>query len=223
MRWFDPNIKTNFSQADIENGGITLAQRLNEYQIWTPDWFIFELRNFKTLESQRIKSLIILPEQMLTDLRALNYTRKRTLVEMKTEIKTTVYCNFYHREYPLDNQTCEVRFGSRSLGAIFTLYDPNETSHAETRYEAAQFDMAVKFFDEKINSGNNTIGIDIKMTRILDPFIWKYYIPCTTIVLVSSLSFAIPVTAIPGRVALLVTQFLTLINLFIYQMASKDL
>ena len=40
------------------------------------------------------------------------------------------------------------------------------------------------------------------------------------IVVVSIMGFIIPASAIPGRVALLVTQFLTLINLFIYQMVS---
>ena len=39
-------------------------------------------------------------------------------------------------------------------------------------------------------------------------------------VLVSEIGFVVPITAIPGRVALLVTQFLTLVNLFIYQMVN---
>ena len=223
MRWLDPHIKTNFSHEDVKNGGITLEPHLNNYHIWIPDWYIFNLRNFKSFESQRIKSLTILTDEMFSDLRSPNTTRKRTLVEMKTEIKSTVYCDFSHTAYPLDEQNCELRFGSSSLGAILSLYDPYKTYHPKNGYEAAKFDISVTFFDEKQNSGNNTIGIGVKMKRILNPFIWKYYIPCTTIVVVSSLSFAIPVTAIPGRVALLVTQFLTLINLFIYQMASNHL
>ena len=41
------------------------------------------------------------------------------------------------------------------------------------------------------------------------------------IVLVAEIGFIIPASAIPGRVALLVTQFLTLINLFIHQMSES--
>ena len=82
--------------------------------------------------------------------------------------------------------------------------------------------MSITFFDHQRNHGNNTVGISIKMSRMVNSFILKYYIPCIAIALVSEVSFVIPVTAIPGRVALLVTQFLTLINLFIYQMVSQN-
>ena len=40
------------------------------------------------------------------------------------------------------------------------------------------------------------------------------------IVVVSFISFLVPLTAIPGRIALVVTQFLTLTNMFIHQMVS---
>ena len=121
MRWVDPNIKTNFSRKDIKNGGITLEPHLNNYHVWIPDWYIFNLRNFKNVDSQRIKSLTILTDELFADLRSLNTTRKGTLVEMKAEIKITVYCDFYHTAYPHDEQNCEVRFGSSSSGAILTL------------------------------------------------------------------------------------------------------
>ena len=45
--------------------------------------------------------------------------------------------------------------------------------------------------------------------------------PCIAIVIATSFSFIIPLSAIPGRVALIVTQFLTLTNIFINQMVSS--
>ena len=39
---------------------------------------------------------------------------------------------------------------------------------------------------------------------------YKYYIPCLAIVIDSFLSFMVPILAIPGRVDLVVNQFLTL-------------
>ena len=140
---------------------------------------------------------------------------------MKYEIKSKVYCDFDHSAYPMDKQMCNVSFGSGSLLAIFVLYDLNSTYHGDVTYEAANFDMAITFFDDKINHGKNTVGIRITMSRIPNSFIMKYYIPCIGIVLVTELGFVIPVSALPGRVALLVTQFLTLINLFISQMVSR--
>ena len=65
---------------------------------------------------------------------------------------------------------------------------------------------------------NNRVGMEITMQRLTTSFFLKYYIPCVAIVLVSEIGFIIPLTAIPGRVALLVTQFLTLTNIFINSM-----
>ena len=57
----------------------------------------------------------------------------------------------------------------------------------------------------------------IKMKRCLLPFIIKYYLPCIAIIIVSLISFLISIDSLPARVALLVTQFLTLTNILIAQ------
>ena len=81
--------------------------------------------------------------------------------------------------------------------------------------------MLITFFGENNLVGKDTVGFHIEMTRMIKPYLMKYYIPCIATVLVSEMGFVIPLTAIPGRVALLVTQFLTLVNLFIYQMVNR--
>ena len=111
------------------------------------------------------------------------------------------------------------KFDSQSV--IFVLDPaPNDTDgyHQVNSYQAENFKMMIEFFDNGIDNGNNTIGIMIEMCRLQTSFLYMYYIPCITIVLVSLIGFVIPVTAIPGRVGLLVTQFLTLTNLSIHQM-----
>ena len=65
------------------------------------------------------------------------------------------------------------------------------------------------------------VGITFKMVRILSPFIFQYHLPAAAIVFVSQVSFIIPPSAIPGRIGLLATLFLTLINLFINHMVSS--
>ena len=75
-------------------------------------------------------------------------------------------------------------------------------------------------------SFNATYQTDVKLSitveRQSSKYIYQYYIPCITIVAAASFSFIIPLSAIPGRVALIVTQFLTLTNIFINQMVSLD-
>ena len=133
-------------------------------------------------------------------------------------MKFTVYCKFEYSAYPIDSQNCNVRIGSASNGEIFVLDKNHGNYHLEDNYEAANFDMKIQFFDDGIDNGANTIGIRIYMCRLQNSFFYMYYLPCMTIVLVSLMGFVIPVTAIPGRIGLLVTQFLTLTNLSIYQM-----
>ena len=226
MRWLDPNIKTNFSSDDQANGGIVLEKTQLEL-IWEPDLYIYNRRSFKSLDEWRsTKTLNILTSNEVAQIDSTDTTEKqnsKTAVEWRIEIKSTIYCNFDHASYPMDKQICNLTFGSSSFGAIFVLHDPNNIYHGEhIYYEAANFDMSFTFFDENLNNGRSTVGLRIEMDRLVSSFIMKYYLPCIAIVLVSGLSFAIPQTAIPGRIALLVTQFLTLINLSIYQMVCKS-
>ena len=64
-------------------------------------------------------------------------------------------------------------------------------------------------------------GVYNNITRQIQPYIFKCYIPCITSVAMSFSSFIIPVTAIPGRVTIIVTQFLTLTSIFIHRMVCK--
>ena len=221
MQWIDPGIKTNFSEEDIEQDGIVLeVEQLN--LIWKPDLYIYNLTDYKSYyDSKQIKSFILLPSNQsnLEDKRkAIEVENRQTIVQLALQAKATIYCDFDLNFYPMDNQTCQLRFGSRSSGTPFTLHDPNQTYHQKAHYQAENFNIEVTIFDGKLDNGKNTIGLDIRLDRILKPFFMEYYLPCMAIVFVSQIGFAVPLTAIPGRVALLVTQFLTITNLFIHQM-----
>ena len=139
---------------------------------------------------------------------------------MRYAIKTTVYCTFEHSAYPMDEQRCDITFGSSSSGAIFVLNETHRKQQPSNTYEAANFDVSITFCDDQKIQGINNVGIKIQMKRVTTSFILKYYIPSMAIVFVTIMGFIIPVSATldNGRVALLVTLFLTLINLFIYHM-----
>ena len=111
-----------------------------------------------------------------------------------------------------------MKLGSRYRSKLnFVLYDPHNKIHEANNYEAAGFNLTASLIDD---SSDGNIELRLQMDRVLSPFLFKYYLPCMAIVVVSQISFVIPPNAIPGRVALIVTQFLTLTNIFIYQMVS---
>ena len=216
LKWHDPNILTKFTTEDEKNEGVVLRKEATE-KIWTPDLYIWNSTTLKTKEEWAS-----LKRSQIFSIRDFNdqgsaYTK--TIVEMKYEIKTTVYCDFQFVQYPMDVQNCSIKIGSGSGGAIFLLKDEvDKDLHLSTSYKAVGLNMTINFFGRDNQFGNSTVGFQIEMNRLIYPFLMEYYVPCIAIVFVSELGFVIPLTAIPGRVALLVTQFLTLVNLFIHQM-----
>ena len=66
-----------------------------------------------------------------------------------------------------------------------------------------------------IGLGNFSLGgFEMQLSRYVSTYIITYYIPSTLFVIVSWISFLIPSDVIPGRMALLVTLFLVLVNIF---------
>ena len=56
-------------------------------------------------------------------------------------------------------------------------------------------------------------GFEIRLNRRSTPILINTYLPCMMLLLISFIGFFIPVAMIPGRMALLVTIFLMLVNI----------
>ena len=90
-------------------------------------------------------------------------------------------------------------------------------------YHAGGFYISVNKFgpfehyDAQLDFHSISFVIAVETKRQISRYVLQYYLPSITIVVASSFSFIIPLSAIPGRVALVVTQFLTLTNIFIHQ------
>ena len=222
LKWLDPHIRT--TEEEWKNKKILLSPTSIQ-MIWTPDLHIWNHTTSNTDERISMISSKILPsaeKKVLEELNSVPDKHARTGIEMRYEIETTVFCKFEHSSYPMDEQRCDLTFGSSSSGAIFLLNETHSKQHPTNTYQSANFDVSMSFHDRNTGRKDNNVCIQIEMKRLTNSFILKYYIPCMAIVLVSVIGFVIPTSAIPGRVALLVTQFLTLINLFIYQMVSHN-
>ena len=223
MRWLDSRIKTNFARRGNKNREIILGPAAVA-RLWSPDLHILNRKSFQIKDEwATLITTRLLTSKDIDHLEGRNSgNQKSPTVEMKYEVKTTVFCEGWsYIKYPMDSQTCDVKFGSASASSIFKLFDKPENKHSQNTYDAVNFKMQILFFDQNHNDTSNHVGIKIKMTRLTISFILKYYAPCIAIVLVSEIGFVIPASAIPGRVSLLVTQFLTIINLFIYQMVGN--
>ena len=64
-------------------------------------------------------------------------------------------------------------------------------------------------------SGNYSVsGFELKLTRKMAFYIITYYFPTGMFVIVSWISFLVPPESVPGRMTILVTVFLCLVNIF---------
>ena len=224
MQWLDSRLKTNLAQDNNKIEAVVISPAAIDH-IWFPDLHILNRQSFKSKEEWA--SLIttrIFKNKGINRLEGKNTTKYELsipTVEMKYDIKTKVHCmNWKYNDYPRDTQTCNVTFGSASASSVFTLLNKPEYP-SKTSYTSADFDITIQFFDENLSNGSNHVGITISMERLMTPFIFKYYAPCIAIVLVSGIGFIIPPSAIPGRISLLATLFLTMVNLFIHEMVSN--
>ena len=220
MMWQDPNIKTN-SISDSDNDDEIILRPEKVSNIWIPDLYVWNRTSIETKDEWAFMKTakILLSTKNIDE----DDPDSQTTVELKYEIKTTIYCEFEYSKYPMDIQNCSVRFGSGSDATIFILYDKDHSYHTSKQYMADGLNVKITFFGEENHLRKKPVGFHIVMNRLLRPFLMKYYIPSILIVAVSDIGFLIPLTAIPGRIALLVTQFLTLVNLFIYQLVSHVL
>ena len=64
------------------------------------------------------------------------------------------------------------------------------------------------------DTDNSAVGMTFHLHRYSVPFIFKYYLPCFALIILTSLSFFITPKMVPGRGGMLVMLFLVLNNIY---------
>ena len=175
-------------------------------EIWKPEIYIYNLSKFDMLKVSDPISRVSVVRIKHSD----------TMVKHVLEGSASVYCSFEHNDYPMDHQMCQLQISSEICNTDFLLHSGDIVFGAEY---SSDFDMKIEFYNEHLirDCQGRVVGVRVKMRRLILPFIMKYCLPSVSIVIVSGISFIIPLNSLPARVALLVTQFLTLTNIFIHQ------
>ena len=145
-----------------------------------------------------------------------------------------VSCDMEFLDYPFDQHTCPLVIIAENINVtLLDFPNPQDYSHDHWTNHLNKFQKESKgftlgHFPMIIESSYSPLydhdvtpfGFNVTMERQLQPYIYQYYIPCIVIVSTSFLSFIISFTSIPARVSLIVTLFLTLTNMCIYEMVS---
>ena len=131
--------------------------------------------------------------------------------------------SIWFQHYPHDVNYCNLRMKSEYVSATFGIKSEKRKEFFNSR-DLFGFKVSnSKLIEAKLKTTSERefnyteFGVEIKLQRRFENYVYEYYVPCILIVLASTLSFIIPLSAIPGRIGLVVTLFLTLTNMFIYE------
>ena len=230
--WVDNRILTNFSQDEILSGRIPFGVEQIKH-IWKPDLYIYNTSSFRTLSTLDPLAGLAILKNFYWKEEGKRQTIHETLIEYYVEAEVTIYCNFNLYLYPMDEQDCEFKIGSANHGRNIqfqlveslwkNMYDTHfyhaKDFYVEVSYQESQNDYLGNDFFSDLKE----VGFKLKLTRCLLSYVFKYYLPCAAIVIISQISFLIPPEQVPARIALLVTTFLILVNIFIGQQVSMKL
>jgi len=177
--------------------------------LWVPNIFIYNLKTYKVID-------------VLSKLAGLWIdTDKNVLYSQATHI--TFICPMRFDKFPLDTQTCKFSVGSYSYDSSKLLFMTNTYGYSSKESNSIALDYDIKIGPLKPQDavldygalGNFSLaGFEMVLTRYVSTYIITYYLPSGLFVIVSWISFLIPMDVIPGRMALLVTLFLVLVNIF---------
>ena len=142
--------------------------------------------------------------------------KQHLLIMYNMEAQVQLYCNFHFENYPMDTQTCAFVMDSAYPypGIINLAFEQGQFGVTNNNLNSDGFQIDVIFQESASPPG---IHILIHLERRILPYIIKYYLPSAAIAIISLVNYCIPIEATPARVTLLVTQFLTLANILIYQ------
>ena len=214
VKYLDPQHKNQLSLPDITT--------THDY-IWTPftDPDIGDLRQIAPVKYPVIAKIGLMDGKSANHIISKNvFSLNSTIIVARTIWKIKVFCRFDFSKYPFDEQMCHVGFFAYNLNVTIGKQQKSWGYEREKQLDFGGYDLKREYFNsepeyiKELQASVGYIGFKINMTRQIETYFYQYYLPCITIVVTSIFSFIVPLTAIPGRVMIVVTQFLTLTTVF---------
>jgi len=210
VSWLEPRLQINESAIEWTEDRTGPLNQVNESPeslkyIWYPELEIYGLDTFGR-------------QRVLKEMSGVRIIKNKTIT-YELGVRITISCRMNFDNYPLDAQTCQFQVGS--------YYDTHETVTCNShfiydldRQRSLQHFLQIEglpsnFKEVKLPSGTYAAcGIQVRLQRKQMQFLVQVYLPSCMFVIVSWVSFLIKPEVVPGRMGLLVTLFLVLINIF---------
>ena len=210
VSWFEPRLHINESAKDWEETKMGPPDEVNvspetlKY-LWYPELEIYGLENFNL-------------HRVLKEMSGVRIIKNKT-IHYELRVVITTSCQMSFDNYPLDHHICPFQIGSY-YGTNKTVTCSSFFSFDDQKQRSLQHYIEIKplskeFRTVELPSGlYAACGFEIELTRMRMQTIIQVYLPSTMFVMVSWVSFLIKPEIVPGRMALLITLFLVLTNIF---------
>jgi len=210
VAWEEPRMVINESAVEWRDARTGPTDEVNESPetlryIWYPELEIYGLETFGR-------------QSVLKEMSGVRIMKNKT-INYELGVRITISCRMNFDDYPLDAHTCQFQVGS--------YYDTKETVTCKAthiydirRQRSLQHfltieDLPEQFHTVVIPSGNySACGFQVRLQRKQMQSMFQVYLPSCMFVIVSWVSFMVKPEVVPGRMAMLVTLFLVLINIF---------
>jgi len=174
-------------------------------KLWIPDLEIMDLMSFET-------------HKILSKLEGV-WIDSNQVVMYALASKITFICQMDFNAFPVDIQVCKFRVGSFNYPMNKIIFENELVPEAEIVKSILDYKIsfnALRAEDthyEALGMNYSTAGFELVLSRKMSFYIITYYLPSGLFVGISWVSFLINPEVIPGRMTMLVTLFLVLINI----------
>ena len=214
VKWYEPRMKINVSSIEWKNEALKVAGE--EYvpvpidhldYFWIPDPEIHWIKSYRTHP-------ILRPSASLR-------ISSKGLFRYLTRVNVVISCQMNFENYPFDSQRCHFTTSSFYYTEE-TVGCASNISFNHKHQRNLQYMLNVSAFKpehNKLIEHNGlifaTCGFRIDLKRKIQKIIFQMFIPSTLLLIISWVSFIVDPKIVPGRMGLIVTIFLVLVNIFI--------
>ena len=215
VKWMEPRCQINVS-SDTWKKEFIIVDDEEHYRIphknvadlWMPAFEIYHLERYQ-------------PQKVLKETANLRINGSK-FIRYIVKVKIVLSCKMTFDRYPFDTQACLHQVGSFDYPK--EVWDCTSSVNFDaSKQRSLQYDINITEIklSERMYYGDMsgqvwaTCGFKIELTRKKGQIFLQVYLTSFMLVVVAWMSFIIPPDVVPGRMGLLVTVFLMLINIFI--------
>ena len=206
ITWQEPRLRTNKSAHEWDTADYISISTFNSKYFWYPA----DLEMYGVQASPR--------QLFMNDLSGILITKQQDIL-YSLRLNIAFSCQMDFNRYPFDSQECPFRVSSYYNDDKLVTCSSNYSYFAgwarNLQYTIEISEMASKYRTSMYNGYNySTCGFTISYWRSKTQLFFQVYLTAGMLVIVSWASFIINPHIVPGRMGLLVTLLLVLVNIF---------